>query len=354
MTVAYMPSGVFSETYAADGALIRTNRQWLALAAFALALVVLPMIFGARFAGIGNGMLITAVVVVGLQITMGYAGQITLGQAAFMGVGAYAFAVAVRAGVPLLLAIPIAGVAAALFGLLFGLAAARIKGFYLALTTIAAQFVFTLAVINLPTGIFGGSQGLSVPPAHLFGMRISDEVSTYYLNLAVCTIMVAGAFGLMRSRYGRAFVATRGDDVAAGMLGIDVVRTKVLAFLIGAFYAGVGGALWASYIRFISAEQFTLFHSVWMIAMIIIGGAGSIVGALVGTVVVRGLQDAVTGVGPWLNETFPVFGGQLVFAGMNLILGGLITFFLIVEPKGLMHRWGKFKHAWRIWPYPHL
>jgi branched-chain amino acid transport system permease protein len=352
--MAYMPSGVFAETYAADRALIRTRKQWVAFALFAVLLVVLPMVFGARFAGIGNGMLITAVVVVGLQITMGYAGQITLGQAAFMGVGAYAFAVMARAGFPLVLSIPLSGVAAAAFGLLFGLAAARIKGFYLALTTIAAQFIFTLAVINLPTGIFGGSQGLSVPAAKIFDIRISDEVSTYYLNLLVCAIMVAGAFGIVRSRYGRAFVAVREDDIAAGMLGINIVQTKVLAFLIGAFYAGVGGALWASYIRFISAEQFTLFNSVWMIAMIIIGGAGSIVGALVGTVVVRGLQDLITGLGPWLNESFPAFGGQIVFAGMNLVLGGLITFFLIVEPKGLMHRWEKLKHGWRIWPYPHL
>jgi branched-chain amino acid transport system permease protein len=352
--MAYMPSGVFAETYAADRALIRTRKQWGAFALFAVLLIVLPMVFGARFAGIGNGMMITAVVVVGLQITMGYAGQITLGQAAFMGVGAYAFAVMARMGLPLIVSIPLSGVAAAAFGLLFGLAAARIKGFYLALTTIAAQFIFTLAVINLPTGIFGGSQGLSVPAAKIFDIRISDEVSTYYLNLLVCAIMVAGAFGIVRSRYGRAFVAVREDDIAAGMLGINIVQTKVLAFLIGAFYAGVGGALWASYIRFISAEQFTLFNSVWMIAMIIIGGAGSIVGALVGTVVVRGLQDLITGLGPWLNESFPAFGGQIVFAGMNLILGGLITFFLIVEPKGLMHRWEKLKHGWRIWPYPHL
>lgn len=352
--MAYMPSGVFAETYAADRALIRTRKQWIAFALFAALLVVLPMLFGARFAGIGNGMLITAVVVVGLQITMGYAGQITLGQAAFMGVGAYAFAVMARMGFPLVLSIPLAGVAAAAFGLLFGLAAARIKGFYLALTTIAAQFIFTLAVINLPTGIFGGAQGLSVPAAKIFDIRISDEVSTYYLNLLVCAVMVAGAFGIVRSRYGRAFVAVREDDIAAGMLGINIVQTKVLAFLIGAFYAGVGGALWASYIRFISAEQFTLFNSVWMIAMIIIGGAGSIVGALVGTVVVRGLQDLITALGPWLNDSFPAFGGQIVFAGMNLILGGLITFFLIVEPKGLMHRWEKLKHGWRIWPYPHL
>ncbi len=243
---------------------------------------------------------------------------------------------------------------AALFGLLFGLAAARIKGFYLAVTTIAAQFIFQLAIINLPVGLFGGSQGLSVPAPTIFGLRLGTEVSIYYLNLIVCAIMVAGAFGFVRSRHGRALVAVREDDIVSGMLGIDIVRTKVTAFLVGAFYAGVGGALWAAYIRFIAVEQFTLFLSIWMIAMIIIGGAGSIVGALVGVFVVRSLQDVITALGPFLNETFPVFGGQLVFAGMNLILGGLITFFLIIEPKGLMHRWAKLKHAWRIWPYPRL
>ncbi|TYR33530.1 branched-chain amino acid ABC transporter permease [Mesorhizobium microcysteis] len=351
--MALLPSGVFAESYAADRALVRTGKQWVALGLFVAFLFVLPLIFGTRLTAIGNGILITAIVVVGLQITMGYAGQITLGQAAFMGVGAFAAAALARAGAPFWLCIPLGGVAAAVFGLLFGIAAARIKGFYLALTTIAAQFVFQLAIVNLPTDLFGGSHGLSVPAASIGSLRLTTETSIYYLNLIVCIIMVCGAFGIVRSRYGRAFVAVREDDVAAGILGINVVGAKVLAFLIGAFYAGVGGALWASYIRFISVEQFTLFNSIWMIAMIIIGGIGSIVGAIVGSVVVRGLQELVTALGPVLNEVFPAFGGQLVFAGMNLVLGGLITFFLIVEPKGLMHRWNKLKQAYRLWPYPH-
>jgi branched-chain amino acid transport system permease protein len=351
--MALLPSGVFSESYAADRALIRTNKQWICFALFVAFLFALPYLLGARFTAIGNGILITAVVVVGLQVTMGYAGQITLGQAAFMGVGAFTAAALARAGMPFWLYVPLAGCAAAAFGLLFGIAAVRIKGFYLALTTIAAQFVFQLLIVNLPSNLFGGSHGLQVPAAALGPLLLNTETSLYYLNLVVCMVMVYGAFGLMRSRYGRALVAVREDDVAAGILGINVVGTKVLAFLIGAFYAGVGGALWAAYIRFINVEQFTLFNSIWMIAMIIIGGVGSVVGALVGTVVVRGLQEIVTALGPLFNDIFPAFGGQLVFAGMNLVLGGLITFFLIVEPKGLMHRWHKLKQAYRIWPYPH-
>lgn len=351
--MAMLPSGVFAETYGADRALIRTRKQWLCFALFIAVMFLVPFIFGSRFAAIGNGILITAVVVVGLQITMGFAGQITLGQAAFMGVGAFTAAALARAGVPFWIYIPIAGISAAAFGLLFGIAAVRIKGFYLALTTIAAQFVFQLAIVNLPSKIFGGSHGLSVPPASLGPILLNTETSLYYLNLVVCIIMVAGAFGLVRSHYGRALVAVREDDVAAGILGINVVSTKILAFLIGAFYAGIGGALWACYIRFINVEQFTLFNSIWMIAMIIIGGAGSIVGALVGTTLVRILQEVVTALGPFFNDLFPAFGGQLVFAGMNLILGGLITFFLIVEPKGLMHRWEKLKQSYRLWPYPH-
>jgi branched-chain amino acid transport system permease protein len=165
--------------------------------------------------------------------------------------------------------------------------------------------------------------------------------------------MIAGAYGVARSRHGRIFAAVRDDDVASGMMGIDVVRTKALAFLLGAFYAGIGGGLWAYYVRFVSIDQFTLIHSIWFIAMVIVGGMGSVTGALIGVFVIRFAQEFFTSVGPSLVENFSFLSGDVVFAALNIFLGGIIAGFLIFEPRGLMHRWNILKRSYRMWPYPY-
>jgi len=352
--MALLPPGVFAQDYRTDRALIRTTPQWIALAVFFVALLAGPVFFGDRFSSIANSMLIMGVAVVGLQITLGYAGQINLGQAAFMGVGAYSTAFcATNLGLPFWLSIPIGGVAAAVFGVLFGLAAARVKGFYLALTTIAAQFVFHFAVLNLPAKWLGGAGGISVPAISVGGFQLIGDTQLYYFNLVAAVVMVLGALGIARSRFGRAFIAVRDDDIAAGMIGIDVVATKALAFLVGAFYAGIAGALWAYYLRFVAVEHFTLFNSVWMVAMVIIGGSGSIIGGLVGVFVIRALQEMIGVTAPLVVDLLPALGPSAVFASMNIVLGILIAVFVIKEPKGLMYRWDVMKHSWRLWPFPY-
>ena len=348
------PSGVFATSYRADRRLIRTRGQALALALFLILMLAAPHLVSGRVIAVLNMMLISAVIAVGLQICTGYAGQINLGQAAFMGVGAYTASIlAAHTGLSFVVTIPLAGLAAAVFGFFFGLTAARIKGFYLALTTIAAQFIFHFAVLNLPSSWMGGSNGITVPPAELFGLRIVGETAQFYMNLIVAGIMIAGAFGIIRSRFGRAFIAVRDDDVAAGIMGINVAATKANAFLIGAFYAGVGGALWAYLIRFVGVDQFTLFQSIFFVAMIIVGGMGSIVGALIGVVIIRTIQEVIATVGPNIADVVPMLGGDIVFAGMNVVLGGVIALFMILEPKGLMHRWNILKSSYRIWPFPY-
>lgn len=352
--MALQPAGVFAETYAADRRLFKTRPQRICLALLLLALALAPVLLGPRLVAAVDVMLITAVAVIGLQITTGYAGQINLGQSAFMGVGAYAAAVLGGAGaLPFWLAIPLGGIAAALFGVVFGLAAVRIKGFYLALTSIAAQFVFAFAVLNLPAAWLGQSKGLSLAPARLFGVSFTDDASLYYLLLTAALIMVWGAFGIVRSRHGRAFVAVRDDEAAAGLTGVNVVATKIAAFMVGSFYAGVAGALWAYYLRYVSVEQFTLIQSVWLVGMIIVGGMGSIVGALVGVVFVQTLNEAITSLGPSLVALLPGVAGDAVFTAINLVLGGVLAAFLLLEPKGLMHRWNLLKAGYRLWPYPH-
>ena len=349
-----LPAGVHAVTYTQDQALIRTPKQWLCFFGFLILLLALPLFGGGKIIGIMNVMGIMMIGVVGLQITIGYAGQTNLGQSAFMGVGAYVCgALALQFNLPLWLNIALGGVSAALFGAIFGLAAVRIKGFYMALTTIAAQYIFSFVMIKLPKGWFGQAEGLRLEPASLLGWTFDTDLGMYYLIFVVALIMIYGAWGLARSRSGRAFVAVRDNDNAAEIIGINVYYYKALAFFIGAFYAGVSGGLWAYYIRYIQADQFTLWLSVWYVGMLIVGGLGSVLGAIIGTVVIRILQEFITYIGPQLAEIFPHVGGQVVFASMNMLLGGIIILFMIFEPRGLVHRWNIIKESYRIWPFPH-
>lgn len=349
-----LPGGVHAETYAQDRAMIRTPWQWLWFAGLIAALVLLPFVGIGSAVGIATVIGITLIAVLGLQLTSGCAGQINMGQSAFMGVGAYAAgALAVHQHWSFLVTIPIGGISAALFGAVFGLAALRIKGFYLALTTIAAQYIFTFAMLKLPKEWFGRSEGLRLDPATFGSFAFDTDNRIYYLVLVVAALMAYGAWGMMRSRTGRAFIAVRDNDNAANVIGINVFYYKTLAFFIGAFYAGVAGALWAYYVRYVQADQFTLWLSVWYIGMLIVGGMGSILGAVVGTVVIRLLQEFITIVGPQITELLPSLGGQFVFASMNMLLGGMIIVFVIFEPRGLVHRWNIIKESYRIWPFPH-
>jgi branched-chain amino acid transport system permease protein len=347
------PSGVFFTHYAGDRSLIRTRAQWASLVLVLLALATAPWWASDRWVSIGYTTFITAVAVIGLQICTGYAGQINLGQSAFMGVGAYGAAVAMGAGWDAAAALVIGGAAAALFGVMFGLTAARIKGFYLALTTIAAQALFHFLVLNLPQAWLGGAGGLHVQSISVFGLSLENDRAIYWFSFAVLLIMTAGGFGIVRSRHGRSFEAVRDDDVAAGMMGIHVAATKARAFLVSAFFAGVAGGLWVVALRHVSIEQFTLFNAIWMIAMMIVGGLGSIVGALIGTAMIQLAREGVTSLGPSFMQWVPSLGQDFVFAAMNVLLGTVIILFLLFEPKGLMHRIQITKKAYRLWPFPY-
>lgn len=347
-------SGVFFTSHGRDRSLVRTLPQAVVLGVLIAALILLPLIAPDRWVSLGYTMFIMAIAVVGLQVCTGYAGQVNLGQSAFMGVGAYACALLLQVPhMPVLLALALGGACAAVFGVLFGLTAARIKGFYLALTTIAAQAIFHFLVLNLPSGWLGGAGGLHLEQLTVFGMSLGHDRSLYWLCLVVLLVMTGGAFGIVRSRHGRSFQAVRDDDVAAGMMGINVAVTKVRAFLVAAFYAGVAGGLWAVALRHVSVEQFTFFNSIWMIAMMIVGGLGSIVGALIGTLLIQLAREGVVALGPRLVEVIPSAGQDIVFAAMNVLLGTVIVLFLLFEPKGLMRRVEISKRAYRLWPFPY-
>lgn len=336
---------------------MHTKYQWACFIALIILLFLLPQLISLRFISMISVTAIMIIAVVGLQITTGYAGQVNLGQSAFMGMGAFVTAsLASNFNLPFWTTLPAGGIGAALFGALFGLPALRIKGFYLALTTIAAQIIFPLLIMSLPDEWCGGAIGLRIEPARLGGIIFNTDISLYYLIMVVTMIMVYFAFNLVRTRVGRAFVAIRDNDIAAEIIGVNLFFYKTLSFFIGAFFAGVAGGLWAYFLRYVGADQFTLYYSIWFVGMLIVGGLGSVLGAILGTIFLRTLQECILYLGPFLVNIFPQVGGgaQVWFAGMNILLGGVIILFLIFEPHGLAHRWNIIKTNYRVWPFPYL
>ncbi len=347
-----LPSGTFFTSHGREAALLRTVPQRLWMAAFVLAMGVAPLLVSARALGIGTTLLITLVAVLGLQITTGMAGQLNLGQSAFVGVGAFVAAKLAALEVPLWLAIPAAALVAGASSVLFGLPAVRVKGFYLALTTLAAQVMFPILIIRLPAAWFGGPNGLPVDPPVVAGLRFASPAMMYWLCLAVALVMGLFAFNLGRSRVGRAFRALRDNDIAASVLGIAPLRYKVLAFFAGAFFAGVAGALYAYQVRYVTVEQFTLWQSVWYVGMLLVGGLATPLGAVLGVIAITLLQEALRDVGGALLDAGLGLQGGFIFASTNVLLGAVILLALIYEPNGLAHRWALLKRAYRIWPYP--
>lgn len=353
--MALLPCGIHFETYERDMAYIHTRAQWVCFILLLVMLMLLPHILSVRFIAMVNMAAMVCIAVVGLQITTGYAGLINLGQSAFMGMGAFVCgSLAVNFNLPFWITIPAGGLGGAILGAIFGIPALRIKGFYLAMTTIAAQVIFPLIIMHMPDSWFGGAIGLNMDPAQLGGITFDSDTSLYYLIMISAGIMIFFAFNLVRGRTGRAFVAIRDNDIAAEIMGVNLFFYKTLAFAIGAMYAGVAGGLWAYYLRFVGADQFTLYFSVWYMGMLIVGGLGSILGAIMGVIFIRSLLEMITYLAPLLVEYFPGVGGGIWFAGMNILLGGAIIVFLIYEPRGLYHRWRIGKAAFRIWPFPHM
>ena len=349
-----LPAGTFNTTYAKDMAVIRTRLQWAMFLAFVVfVFYIFPQWASRGTLTLANNIAIILVAVLGLQILTGMCGQISLGQAAFVGVGAYVHGVLVTTfHWNFLLAMPVAGLATALVGLLFGIPSLRVKGFYLAMATLAAQFIIVWAIQHSPRELTGGVNGLHVATATLGPWKFDEEESFYYLAFAVAGVMTFFAKNIARTRAGRAFIAIRDNDLAAEAMGINLFRYKLLAFAISSFFAGIAGALWAHHFVVISPDHFQLFDSLWMIGMIIVGGLGTTLGAILGTVMLIVLRDyVVPESAPRLAQLLPMFQMEL-FTSLALILFGVVLMvFLIFEPRGLAHRWEIFKNAYRMHPF---
>lgn len=345
-----MECGVHRTTYREDLALHPTALAKARLWALLAALYAIPAVLPAYYVSLLNQVAIFSVGALGLNILTGFAGQISVGHGAFTGVGAFALGYLVtKQGWSYWLALPAAGLAAAAVGALFGLPSARLKGLYLAIASLAAQVILEFVFIRAET-FTGGIYSMSVPRPALFGLPLKSEHAFLYLALTVAVALGCFAQNLFRTRFGRALIAIRDRDLAAEVMGVDLFRYKVAAFAVSAFYAGIAGALWAPYVQIINPEHFNIALSIELLAMIIIGGLGSVMGSVYGAVFMTLLPVVVREGAAWAARLMPAVGDRVLLV-KDVAFGAAIILFLVFEPEGLAKLWRNVKDYFRLWPF---
>ncbi|GAB5493465.1 MAG: branched-chain amino acid ABC transporter permease [Phototrophicaceae bacterium] len=370
------PAGVFDTNYDADMALNRTKGDKLRVYGGFGLLLLIPIITQLGFlpsylVTIINNTAILVIAAQGLNILIGYAGQISLGHAAFMAVGAYSAALLAKgidiaiAGnlmeigpFPFWVAIPLATLFTGIVGLIFGLPSLRVKGFYLAMATLAAQFIIPWLIENPLEHWTNAPSALQrIPAPNFFGIILDTPYKMYYLIVPLSVFLMLIARNIIRTRTGRAFISIRDNDLAAELLGINVFWYKLQAFFISAMYAGVAGALLAFDRGSLNPEFFTLEISVALLAMLVIGGAGFPLAPLFGVAVFELLTSwLIPAVGPLINAVLPTLlpfiDSTNISSSLRPILFGLVlVVFLIFEPRGLAYRWEILRISWKIRPY---
>ena len=352
----YRENGQFKSSYRADQQILAISQdRWAMLALLVFAFIAVPLIAPEYwFRAILTPFLILSLAALGLNILVGYCGQISLGTGAFMAVGAYAaynFQVRIE-GMPLIVSLLLGGLASTAVGVLFGVPSLRIKGLYLAVATLAAQFFVDWAALRLKWVTNGSDSGsVSVAGLQVFGIPIESPVAKYLFCLSFVAVFALMAKNLVRSSIGREWMAMRDMDVAAAVIGIRPVHAKLTAFAVSAFIVGVAGGLWG-FIHLGAWEPaaFNIDRSFQLLFMVIIGGLGSIMGGFLGAAFIVLL--------PLLLERLPHWLGIPMSTALSshltsMVFGALIVFFLIVEPHGLARLWATAKEKLRLWPFPH-
>jgi branched-chain amino acid transport system permease protein len=314
------------------------------------ALLIFPFVAGNYWLYMANLVGVAIVAAVGLNILTGFAGQISLGHAAFVGIGAYTAAIlTTRLGVPFLLCLPLSGLSAAFFGLIVGGPSMRMKGLYLCIATLAAQVIFEFIFVHWES-MTGGIRGINLPAPSVLGVTLDNEFKFYFVTLAVVVICVTAARNIFRTRVGRAFIAIRDRDISAELMGINLLRFKMYAFGISSFMAGVAGCLWVNFLRTVTPEHFPLMESIRYLAMIIVGGLGSVLGAIFGAIFMTLVPEILKNTLGLLVDAFPQAMGYL-FPLQQVVFGLLIVVFLVFEPHGLAEMWRRLKDYFRLWPF---
>ena len=352
----YRENGQFKTSYRADQQIFPiTQDRWGVLLLLAFAFVGVPLLADEyMFRAILIPFLILALAALGVNVLVGYCGQISLGSGAFMAVGAYAaynFFVRVD-GIPLIAALLLGGVSSALVGIVFGIPSLRVKGLYLAVATLAAQFFCDWAFLRVKWFTNESASGtVSVSKLSVMGMPVDSPLQKYLFCLAFLVVFGLLAKNLVRSAIGREWMAIRDMDVAAAVIGIRPVYAKLTAFAVSSFMVGVAGALWGFvYLGSWEPAAFSIDMSFQLLFMVIIGGLGSIMGSFFGAAFIVVLPIVLDNLPHWFDIPIDTaLASHLTF----MIFGSLIVFFLIVEPHGLARLWSIAKEKMRLWPFPH-
>ena len=346
--MAATSTGVYHRSYRADLALRTTRVEYIRLALLIAAVVAAPFLASAYWVHVLDEIGIAVIGAIGLNILVGYTGQISLGQAGFLAVGAYtAGLISIHSSLPPLVGIAMAGLVSAAVGAFFGLPALRLKGLYLAIATLASQVIITWAIIHWQ--FLGAGEPLVITESTAFFGWAPTGDKQWYWVIAVCAALAAiVSTNLFRTGVGRAFVAIRDQDIAAEAIGVNTARYKILAFALSSGFAGVAGALTAYWTTILTWERFTIDVSIAYLAMIIIGGLGSVSGAVYGAIF-------IVAVPAWLTQLSNDFSGLISpknVPAIQLIIFGLsIALFLVFEPRGLARIWQRSKDYLRLWPF---
>ncbi len=350
---SFHPCGNYREDYAQELNIFDTDYGRVCLGLFLVLLFfVTPLTVSPYMLYILNTIGIAAIAAIGLNILIGYTGLISLGHGAFFGVGAYAAAIlATRVGLDFYLAIPAAGIITALVGMIIGIPSGRLKGLYLTIATLAGQFIIEYVLIHWDS-MTQGTMGITIPPAKIMQWEIAGDKSFFFLIFFCLVLMTWFAVNVMRSKYGRAFIAIRDNDRAAEGMGIPIFKYKLLSFAMSSFYAGFAGALWAYYMVSVTAEPFNLSLSVEFIAMVIIGGMGNIPGAIFGATFITLLNELLRYITGFLMNIGVVTSSGLNMAPLREFVFGLsIVLFILLEPRGIAEIWRIVRSNFRLWPF---
>ena len=349
------PAGDFDRSYEQDMAIIRQPWQWVVLGLSLVVLFWAPQWGNPYITAVINQIGYTIIALQGLNILTGYTGQISLGQAGFMMVGGYASGLlSIHWNLPIYLSLPLGALITGLIGLLFGLPSLRVKGFYLAMATLAAQFIIPwLSRQPFLEEYLGGTAGfIDIPPTVVHGLSFSELSSFVYITLIVMLITTVLTINITRTRLGRALVAVRDNDLAAELLGVNLFTYKLRAFFLAALLAGIAGALRAHSERGVGTEfGYQLDFSILLLGMLVIGGLGTNLGPFLGGIFVVLLEDFALWMGANLAEIFPDQSAQLLSSFRPIFFGLVLVLFLIYEPRGMAYRWTLMKAGWRLRPF---
>jgi branched-chain amino acid transport system permease protein len=335
----------FKTSYEQDIALAKHggHRLWYGL--LIAMLLIAPFVLAEYWLAQLSFVLIYSIVGLGLMLLAGFTGQVSIGHAAFMGVGAYAQAYLTNHGIPFFVALAMGMTLSAVVGVIVGAPALRVKGIYLGIATLAFGFIVE-EVFARWEDVTGGNAGLNVKPPEIFGFKLDTDLSFYYLCLGLCVIVTLGVLNLLRAPTGRAFVAIRDSEISAQSMGINLARYKGLAFAISAAVAGIAGALYAHKMRFITPDQFSLIQSIDLLLLVVVGGLGFVHGAFLGAIFLITLPQLIALGKDYLPDAI---GGA---AGLQAVIYGVVLVaFVLFEPLGLYGRWLKIRTWFQMFPF---